>query len=105
MIKIEVSPILAKNIVATGSRYIDSKVLYYGDKNFVTFETYKRVPYVKIGDEKVMLITKGVEYRPDLVSFDYYGFSDVWWKILEANGMKDIYDFKAGVTIILPGRF
>lgn len=103
MIKTEVAPILASNLVSAGSRYLNSSVLYYGDKNFLTFETYKRKPYVKTGNEKVMLITKGVEYRPDLVSYDYYGFSDIWWKILEANGMHDIYDFKAGLTIILPG--
>lgn len=105
MIKTEVAPILAKNVVATGSRYLNSKVLYYGDKNLITFETYKRNNYVKTGSEKVMLITKGVEYRPDLVSFDYYGFTDVWWKILEVNEMKDIYEFKVGTTIILPERF
>lgn len=104
MISVEVSPILARNIVSPSSRYIDSNVLYYGDKKFVTFETYKRTKYVKTGTEKVMLITKGVEYRPDLVSYDHYGFTDVWWKILEANQMNDIYDFKAGTTIILPER-
>jgi len=104
MIKSEVSPILARDIVAPSSRYIESKVLYYGEKKFITFETYKRSKYIKTGKEKVMLITKGVEYRPDLVSYDHYGFSDVWWKILEANNMRDIYEFKAGVTIILPGK-
>lgn len=105
MIKTEVAPILAKNVVATGSRYLNSKVLYYGNRNLITFETYKRTNYVKTGTEKVMLITKGVEYRPDLVSYDYYGFTDVWWKILEVNEMKDIYEFKVGTTIILPERF
>lgn len=102
MIKTQVAPIPAKNLVTAGSRYLNSDVLYYGNQNFITFETYKRTPYVKTGNERVMVITKGVEYRPDLVSYDYYGFSDAWWKILEANNMKDIYDFKSGITIILP---
>ena len=103
MIKISEAPIVAKSLVAAGSRYLNSTVFYYGDQNFVTFETYKRKAYNPTGLEQVMLISKGVEYRPDLVSYDVYGFSDAWWKILEANNMKDIYDFKAGLTIILPG--
>ena len=77
MIKIQKSSIKASNLVSSSSRYISSSVLYYGENKFVTFETY-------------------------LVSFDYYGFSDVWWRILEANNMRDIFDFTVGKTIILP---
>jgi len=36
------------------------------------------------------------------VSHEYYGHVDNWWKILEANQIKDIWDFKAGITIMLP---
>jgi hypothetical protein len=36
------------------------------------------------------------------MSFDKYGVSDFWWKIMEANGMKDVMEFKAGRTIVLP---
>lgn len=102
MIKIQKSSIKASNLVSSSSRYISSSVLYYGENKFVTFETYKRKNYIKTGTEQIMVITKGVEYRPDLVSFDYYGFSDVWWRILEANNMRDIFDFTVGKTIILP---
>lgn len=84
------------------SRYRDQNPIYYGEHRLLTFDTYNRKPYKVVGDEKVMLITKGVEYRPDLVSYDVYGVPDAWWKILEANGMKDIFDFKAGTTILLP---
>ena len=87
------------------SRYRTSKVIYYGNANFITFPTYLRKTYVPKGDEKVMMITKGVEFRPDLVSFDVYGFSDSWWRILEANGMHDIFEFQAGKTIIIPDIF
>lgn len=54
------------------------------------------------GREKIMVITKGVEYRPDLVSYDVYGFVDNWWHIMEVNKIYDIIDFKAGQTIMLP---
>lgn len=91
-------------VVSAGSRYLNQNVIYYGEKNTITFDTYIRKTYVPTGKEKVMLVTKGVEYRPDLVSYDVYGFVDNWWRILEANGIKDIWDFKAGTTIMLPDR-
>ncbi len=84
------------------SRYRSQESIYYGENRILTFDIYKRKNYVSNGQEKIMLVTKGVEYRPDLVSYDIYGTPDLWWKILEANNIKDIYDFKAGKTIILP---
>jgi hypothetical protein len=39
-----------------------------------------------------------------LVSYDAYGFVDNWWRILEANQMKDVWDFKTGKTIIIPNK-
>lgn len=102
MIPIETAVVQAKDLVAVGSRYRQSDVLHYGEQRFLTFATYKRSTYTQVGTEKVLLINKGVEFRPDLVSFDIYGFPDAWWKILEANGMKDVFEFKAGRTIILP---
>jgi hypothetical protein len=100
-------PIKAANIpvsqVVSGlSRYRSQSVIYYGEKKLVTFDTYVRRTYKSSGKEKVMLISKGIEYRPDLVSYDVFKTTDAWWKILEANKMKDIWDFKAGTTIILP---
>lgn len=91
-----------QQLMTPASRYRKQTIIYYGEQNFLTFDTYLRKPYVPVGNEKVMVISKGVEYRPDLVSQDFYGFPDNWWRILEANGMMDIYDFKAGKTIMLP---
>lgn len=101
---IEYTNIPTQNLVAGGSRYKKQVVIYYGEQRFLTFDTYTRVPYNRQGNEKVMVISKGVEYRPDLVSHDFYGFPDNWWRILEANGMNDVFDFKAGLTILLPNQ-
>jgi len=92
-------------VVDGNSRYFDKKIIYYGEQSFITFETYVRKPYQQTGQENVMVITKGIEYRPDLVAYDVYGIPDPWWRILEANGMKDIWEFKSGVTIFLPNIF
>lgn len=101
--------VIIENAVSTSrrltkgiSRYRTQTAIYYGENRLLTFELYKRRNYVPNGQEQVLLITKGVEYRPDLVSYDIYGTPDLWWKILEANKIKDVYDFKAGKTIILP---
>lgn len=93
--------IVKKRILAPLSRYTNSKVYQYGSLPKVTFETYKRGERSP-SNEGVVLITPGWEYRPDLVSFDLYGFPDLWWKIMEYNGIKDILDFKAGVTLQIP---
>jgi hypothetical protein len=91
-----------QSIMSPVSRYRNQNVIYYGEQKFLTFDTYLRTPYVASGDEKVMVISKGVEFRPDLVSQSYYGFPDNWWRIMEANGMSDIIEFRAGRTILLP---
>lgn len=101
---IELSKLRADSIVPITSRYANQSVIYYGEKRILTFDTYNKRKYNFDGNEKVMLITKGIEYRPDLVSYDVYGFVSNWWRILEVNNMKDIWEFKSGKTIIIPNR-
>ena len=101
-IPIEITNKRPESFVSGQSRYLNQNVIYYGEQKYITFDTYIRKPYQNDGNEKVMVITKGVEYRPDLVSFDVYGFPDAWWKILEANSMNDVFDFVAGKTIMIP---
>ena len=99
---LEIVNIRAEDITEAGSRYRNQNVIYYGEKRYITFDTYLRRPYQRTGDEKVMVITKGLEYRPDLASYDFYGFPENWWRILEVNGMSDVIEFKAGKTIFFP---
>lgn len=100
--KITVSPLSASAFVDISSRYYASTVLYYGDNNITTFETYKRSRPRFSSTDKVYLIRQDTQYRPDLVSNLAYGVPSFWWRIMEANGMKDISDFKAGTTIRIP---
>lgn len=100
--KIEYSQIKPTEFVTRLSRYSNSKVVYYSENKIITFETYKRKKMNPSSRDQVTVISPGMEYRPDLVSFDKYGLPDFWWKIMEANKMKDIMEFKAGRTILLP---
>ena len=92
----------ANNLITVSSRYRNSQAIYYTELNRLTFTTYKRKPFVPTSKDKFMLITKGLEYRPDKVSFKAYGIPDLWWRIMEANQIYDIFDFKAGTNIRIP---
>ena len=84
------------------SRYANAEVVYYGANQCIAFTTYKKNPIPISSADKYTIISGGMEYRPDKMSVVAYGFPDLWWKILEANNIKDIYDFKAGLNIRLP---
>ena len=100
--KIEYTDLRAIDFVTSVSRYADSKIIYYSEERIITFETYKKKKFKPSTADQVAVIPPGMEYRPDLVSKDKYGVTDFWWKIMEVNNIKDIMDFKAGRTIILP---
>ena len=102
MIKVEESDLQHQNFVDSASRYNKSKILYWGPKKLITFETYKRTPIQTSPDDKVYVITGGTEYRPDLVSYKAYGDPRYWWKIMEFNKINDVMDFKSGRTIVIP---
>lgn len=91
-----------RTFVTTASRYMNSKVIYYGELRRITFNLYKRGNSGVTKDDRFMIVTKGYEYRPDLVSVKVYGLPDYWWRIMEANGIADIFDFKAGINIRIP---
>ena len=100
---IEETNINPRQFVPPSSRYAESKVIYYTEKKLLTFNTYKKTKIPLSPTDKYAVITPGVEYRPDLVSQKAYGTVDFWWKILEANDMKDIWEFKSGLNIRIPG--
>lgn len=88
------------------SRYADATIIYYGNLRKLTYTTYKKTdPNMLQQPQKgdiYSIIPPGWEYRPDLASRTMYGTVDFWWKILEANDMKDVWEFKAGKNIRLP---
>lgn len=102
--KIEYANIKSSKFVNQTSRYINSKVIYYSDDKIITFDTYKKTPFNASKQDQVAVIPSGMQYRPDLVSKERYGTVDFWWKIMEINNIKDVFDFTAGRTIILPGN-
>ena len=50
-------------------------------------------------------VTQVYEYRPDLLAYDFYNDSRLWWVFSQRNPntLKDPYfDFKTGVSIFIP---
>lgn len=101
----EPTEISARKFVNISSRYAESPIIYYTEIKKLTYPLYRKEKITPNQGDKFTLITKGYEYRPDLVSNEFYGVTDFWWKIMEANNIKDIYDFKSGLSIKIPGSF
>lgn len=48
-------------------------------------------------------VTKELEKRPDLISFDIYGTADLWWVIYEFNEINDpFFDLTQGQILRMP---
>lgn len=90
------------SFVTSTSRYASGTVIYYGNQNKITFKTYKRVIPDVSPKDRFIVLTPHYEFRPDLLSNDVYGQPDFWWKIMEVNSIKDIFNFKSGLTIRIP---
>lgn len=101
---IEYTNINPTTYVTVSSRYVNSRVIYYGQLRRITFTTYKKHDIPEAPTDRFAVIPAGMEYRPDRMSQEYYGTPDFWWKILEANGITDIFDFKTGKTVRLPSN-
>lgn len=101
---IELSTRPIDGFVTPTSRYAQSTVLNYSEQNLLTFDIYKRSVNVASETDKFTVVTPGTEFRPDIISQRAYGVPDFWWKIMEANKIFDIFDFRSGLNIRLPGN-
>lgn len=103
---IEESNFVGSRFSNLGSRYYNSKVIYYviNGSRKIAYEVYKKSSNLNSNKDVFMLIVPRYEYRPDLASLDAYGVVDYWWKILEVNNIKDIMEFKTGRTIRIPSN-
>lgn len=92
------------NFVANTSRYINSTLIYWGNQNVLTFETYKRQPLVFSSSDRYLVVKPGEEFRPDLIAGRAYGngLISLGWRIMEANLVFDVFDLRAGLTLRVP---
>lgn len=62
-------------------------------------------PIPKESDDLQFVITQTYQYRPDLLAYDLYGDSGLWWVFYQRNPnalTAPVTDFTAGKRIFLP---
>lgn len=81
---------------------------YAGTKNFGPFlDVLQYRPITKKPDDVTYQINNMYKYRPDVLAYDLYGDSALWWVFVARNPnvLKDpIFDFKPGVVIYIPKK-
>lgn len=66
---------------------------------------YRKIP-IEV-DDQLYSIRPQYTYRPDLLAFDLYGTSKLWWVFIQRNLDKlqdPIFDFVPGVEIYIPKK-
>jgi len=72
-------------------------------ENFLDVMTNRPIP--RQADDQYVTLNQAYEYRPDLLAYDLYEDSNLWWVFAQRNPntIKDpIWDFKTGIKIFLP---
>jgi hypothetical protein len=93
--------------MATNGLY-DNSTPYYSTnvvENYLDIMVNRPIP--KYSDDPTFIITPTYEYRPDLLAYDLYKNSKLWWVFAQRNPntlVNPLYDFKVGTKIFLPKK-
>ena len=84
----------------------DSTSAYYttGYSQFF-LDTMQNRSIPKESDDRIMIINQTYQYRPDLLAYDLYSNSRLWWVFYQRNPntlSRPPLDFTAGTEIYLP---
>lgn len=80
-----------------------AKTDFFG--NYLDVATFPDIP--KLVDDVRLVINKTYQFRPDLLAFDLYGDSNLWWvfAMRNPNAIQDpIFDMQVGRTIFIPKK-
>lgn len=81
---------------------------YYQTKMYGNFlDIMINRPITPKEDDVLYQIDSVYEYRPDILAFDMYGDSALWWVFAQRNPnvLKDpLFDFRAGTIIYIPKK-
>lgn len=87
--------------------YAASSPYFQTQKFGIFLDSMVNRPITKLADDVLYEIDKVYEYRPDMLAFDLYGDSRLWWVFAQRNPnvIKDpLFDFRAGVRIYVPKK-
>lgn len=81
---------------------------YYATNTFGQFlDVLNFRPITKKEDDVQYVIDRVYQYRPDMLAYDLYGDSTLWWVFAARNPnvIKDpTFGFKAGLIIYIPKK-
>jgi hypothetical protein len=87
--------------------YTNSSPWAHTRQNSLYLELLEIRPVPAEDDDYRYVIENQYKHRPDLLAYDLYGNSKLWWVFVQRNmsTLKDpIYDFTSGTMIYLPKR-
>jgi len=71
------------------------------NKDFLVLR--KAIKLEEDSTDTFIIVTQEMEKRPDLVSYNAYGVSELWWVIYEINQIRDpLFDLKSGQILRIP---
>lgn len=85
------------------SPYADTAISTFG--NYLDQMVSRNVPI--FANDSVVEITQKYNLRPDLLAYDLYGDSNLWWVFAERNPntlVDPIGDFRSGTLIYVPEK-
>jgi hypothetical protein len=91
---------MTNSIYSRSSPYADTDIT-----NKIYLDIMKDRPIPKLSDDVFWMITTKYEYRPDLLAFDLYHNSKLWWVFSSRNPdilVNPLLDFKTGTYIYIP---
>lgn len=99
-----VEKILVPNVDSWRSRYDlkEQELLKDGETWVIRNLRKTDITPVRTSDDIQHVVAPGENYRPDVVAYNAYGDANLAWVILAANNMSNIFDFKAGMYIVIP---
>jgi hypothetical protein len=99
-----VEKILVPNLDSWRSRYdLKEQELLKDGETWVIRNLRKRdITPAKTSEDIQHIIAPGEHCRPDVVAYNAYGDANLAWVILSANNMSTIFEFRAGLHIIIP---
>ena len=87
--------------------YRNNSPWFTTNQNNFYLETLNIRPIPAEPDDFLYAIEQQYKFRPDLLAYDLYGDSKLWWVFTQRNMnvLKDpIFDFTAGTRIYLPKK-
>ena len=74
------------------------------DAKYLDVMIYRPIP--KLGSDVLITLIKTYEYRPDLLAYDLYNDSRLWWVFAARNpnrlGADPIFNFVSGISLYVP---